>query len=171
MQGYSRCAFWTVPMVLALALGFDPNCTLAAGRVDFQLATLDGDAFVKISDFPDRVVLINVWGTDCPPCAKETPLLNAQSQIYTNVQFLGIGTDDRISSLRFVSRFHVGYPQLRSPKDPDGLLRQLGDLRGALPFTVVLDSKHRICASRLGAVDADWIADAVKQCSSNRPPG
>jgi len=134
--------------------------------MEFELATLDGSAFIKLDDFANRPILINVWGTECPPCVKETPLLNAQSQIYKNVQFLGIGTDDRISSLRFANRFHVRYPELQAPKNPSGLLRKLGDTVGALPFTVVLDTEHRICASRLGGVDADWIASAVKQCSS-----
>lgn len=147
---------------LASALAF------AAGtdKMEFELATLDGSAFVKLDDFAHRAILINVWGAECPPCIKETPLLNAQSQAHPDVQFLGIGTDDRISSSRFVSRLHVRYPQLQAPKDPGGLLRRLGDLHGALPFTVVLDAEHRICASRLGAVDAEWIGAAIGKCTA-----
>jgi thiol-disulfide isomerase/thioredoxin len=143
-----------------------PTLAVAADRMEFELATLSGSDFVKLDDFVNRAILINVWRTECPPCVKETPLLNAQSQIYTSVQFLGIGTDDRISSLRFANRFHVHYPQLQAPKDPSGLLRRLGDLHGALPFTLVLDTEHRICASRLGEVDAEWIAAAVRKCSA-----
>jgi len=147
-----------------LVNGLAPTA-VAADRLEIELATLNGSAFVKLDDFANRAILINVWGTECPPCVEETPLLNAQSQIYTNVQFLGIGTDDRISSLRFANRFHVRYPELRVPQDPGGLLRRLGDSNGALPFTVVLDTQHRICARRLGAVDAEWIRSAVKACA------
>jgi len=165
---YNRCrslgAFALAGAFLAGA--FAPTPAVAADRLEFELATLNGGEFVKLDDFVNRAILINVWGTDCPPCVKETPLLNAQSQIYTNVQFLGIGTDDRISSLRFANRFHVRYPELRVPQDPGGLLRRLGDSDGALPFTVVLDTQHRICASHLGAVDEEWIADAVHRCSA-----
>ena len=150
---------------VSLASGLVPTVAVAADRMEFELATLDGSAFVKLDDFVNRAILINVWGTECPPCVKETPLLNAQSQIYTNVQFLGIGTDDRVSSLRFASRFQVRYPQLQAPKNPSGLLRRLGDLHGALPFTVVLNPEHRICAQRLGEVDVEWIAAAVSKCS------
>ena len=165
MHGHSRGAGRTVLTVLALASGLDPSHACAAERLEFELATLGGNAFVKIADFPNRAVLINVWGTECPPCIQETPLLSAQSQIYTNVQFLGIATDDRISSLRFATRFHVRYPQLQAPKNPTGLLRRLGDSKGALPFTVVLDAEHRICASHLGEVDAEWIRSAMKACT------
>jgi len=162
---------WILLTMLALALGFAPSRAPAAESLEFTLATLDGHAFVRLSDFLNRLVLINVWGTECPPCMKETPLLNAQSKIYTNVQFLGIGTDDRISSLLFASRFHVSYPQLQAPKDPNGLLRELGDLHGALPFTVMLDTQHQICARRMGEVDAQWIATAVRDCTAEAQPG
>jgi len=165
-RGFLKVAGLIVLVALALASGFAPSRASAADSLEFKLATLDGHAFVKLSEFPHRPVLINVWGTECPPCMKETPLLNAQSQIYTNVQFLGIGTDDRISSLLFARRYHVSYPQLQAPKDPNGLLRKLGDPHGALPFTVVLDTQHRICAQRMGEVDAQWIAAAVHECTA-----
>jgi len=155
----------TVLAVLALASGSAPGGVLGADSLEFQLPTLSGSAFVKVADFPNRVVLINVWGTECPPCVRETPLLDAQAQLYGNVQFLGIATDDRIASLRFTARFHVRYPQLQAPSNPSGLLRRLGDPHGALPFTVVLDRRHRICAQRLGEVDARWIATAVHECT------
>ncbi|HUO11693.1 MAG TPA: TlpA disulfide reductase family protein [Caulobacteraceae bacterium] len=148
-----------------LGSGFAPAA--AADRMEFELPTLNGGNFIKLDDFAGRPVLINVWGTECPPCIIETPLLSAQSQIYKNVQFLGVGTDERMASLIFVNRHHVQYPQLQAPTNPSGLLRRLGDLDGALPFTVVLDTRHRICASRRGAVDADWIGNAVRKCEAD----
>jgi len=166
MKEHSTVVSRTALMMLALASGLVPSRASAADPLEFQLATLDGRAFVRIADFPNRAVLINIWGTECPSCVEETPLLSAQSRIYTNVQFIGIATDDRISSLRFASRFHVRYPQLQAPVNPSGLLRRLGDSGGALPFTVVLDSEHRICASRLGEVDAEWISSVVKACAT-----
>lgn len=158
---------WLSALTGALfAVGVAPAVATAANTLKFELATLDGRAFVKLDDFADRAILINLWGTECPPCIQETPLLAAQSHIYSNVQFLGIATDGRIASLRFTSRAHVSYPQLQAPTNPAGLLRRLGDLGGALPFTVVLDKKHRICTSHLGAVDADWIGNAVRMCAA-----
>lgn len=171
MRGRLRVTGWMRLLVLGLALGCNPGRAVAADVLGFTLATLDGHAFVRVSDFPDRPVLINVWGTECPPCMKETPLLNAQSRIYTNVQFLGVGTDDRMSSLLFARRYRVSYPQLQAPANPSGLLRKLGDPHGALPFTVLLDARHRICAQRLGEVDAQWIAAAMHECTDEVPAG
>jgi len=134
--------------------------------MELELATLDGSAFVRLSDFPGRAVLINVWDTECPGCVKETALLNAQARMHPQVQFLGIATGDRRASIRFTSQFQVPYPQLQAPKDPAGLLRRLGDPHQGLPFTLLLDAGHRICASRLGEVDAHWIDVALKKISS-----
>jgi len=159
--------FGALAAVALLGGALAPAPAAAAGRMEFELPTLSGRDFIKLDDFAGRPILINVWGTECPPCIIETPLLTAQSQIYKNVQFLGIGTDERVASLLFVNRFHVQYPQLQAPQDPTGLLRRLGDPDGALPFTVVLDTKHRVCASRHGAVDAGWIATTVRKCAAD----
>lgn len=162
---------WLLALVGGVWLAYaDAAGATSTQPLEFELATLDGARFVKVSDFPDRMVLVNVWGSECPPCVKETPLLNAQSHKYPSVQFLGVGTDDRLMSLRFVDAYRVDYPQLQAPKDPSGLLRRLGDPHGALPFTVLLDKEHRICAQHAGAVDEEWLATAVHVCGADHPP-
>jgi len=39
---------------------------------DFELNDLDGNA-VALGDFEDKVVIVDVWGTWCPPCRAEIP--------------------------------------------------------------------------------------------------
>jgi len=39
---------------------------------DFSLINMDGEE-VKLSDFKGKVVLLNFWGTWCPPCRAEIP--------------------------------------------------------------------------------------------------
>jgi hypothetical protein len=36
---------------------------------------------------------------------------------------------------------------------------------GALPYTVVLNGGHQICATRLGELDAAWLAAAMVDCA------
>lgn len=39
---------------------------------EFVAYTLDGDP-VRLSDYSDKVVLLNIWATWCPPCREEMP--------------------------------------------------------------------------------------------------
>jgi thiol-disulfide isomerase/thioredoxin len=131
----------------------------------FQLPMLDGSRFVQLADFGSRPVVLNFWGSECPPCVKEMPLLFSMSQDYRSVQFLGVAVDDRASAVRFLARLAPAYPQLIASTQPEVLMRRFGNKLGALPFTVVLDAQHRVCVSRLGEVDAPWLSGALAGCA------
>lgn len=148
-------------------------CVVAAPEVaqagpasmTLELPMLDGSAFIRLADFSGQPVLLNFWGSECPPCIKEMPLLIAESKRYSAVRFLGIAVDDRASAIQFLSRQPAGYPQLIVPKAPEALMRRFGNTLGALPYTVVLNVQHQMCASHLGEVDVLWIAAAISACS------
>lgn len=44
---------------------------------DFQLVDLDGKVH-KLSDYRGKAVMLNVWGTWCPPCKEEMPDMQQQ---------------------------------------------------------------------------------------------
>ena len=47
---------------------------------DFKLATISGEEF-HLSDFEGKVIMLNFWGTWCPPYRKEIPdLVNLQAK-------------------------------------------------------------------------------------------
>jgi thiol-disulfide isomerase/thioredoxin len=115
--------------------------------------TLDGKQ-VSLSDFKGRVVVLNVWGSWCPPCRKEAPDLAAASRALRSdrVAFLGINNRDYdpAPARAYVRRFGVPYPSIY---DPDGA--QLLGFRGTMPlssfpWTVVIDKQGRVAARVLG---------------------
>jgi thiol-disulfide isomerase/thioredoxin len=134
--------------------------------MSLELPTLDGTAFVRLDDYTGKPVLLNFWGSECPPCVKELPLLFAQAPRHAGMAFLGIAVDQRSAASRFLARQQPSYPQLVAPAQPEVLLRRFGNKAGALPFTVVVDAQRRVCASRLGEVDAAWIAAAAQACGA-----
>lgn len=141
-----------------------------AAPLSFELPLLDGSQFVQLADFAGRPVLLNFWGSDCPPCVKELPVLFAQAARHPGVQFLGIAVDQRANAARFLARLQPSYPQLIAATQPEVLMRRFGNKAGALPYTLVLDARHQPCATRLGEVDAAWIAAAVQACAAPGNP-
>lgn len=141
------------------ALGASPAMSL-------ELPRLDGTAFVRLDDHAGRPVLLNFWGSECGPCVAEMPLLFAEAARHPGLQFLGIAVDQRAAAARFLAGLKPTYPQLIASTQPEVLMRRFGNRTGALPFTVVVNARHVLCASRLGAVDADWIAAAAQACGA-----
>ncbi len=147
------------------------GCAAAAANASpevmaFELPRLDASRFVTLNEFSGRPVLVNFWGSDCPPCVHEMPLLDAQRQQHPALQFIGVAVDERNQALAFVQRHPVGLLQLLAPLQPEALLRRFGNRLGVLPYTVVLDAGHRICKAQAGEIDAAWIDTAVHACAN-----
>lgn len=117
--------------------------------------TLEGRQ-LSLNDYRGQVVVLNVWGSWCPPCRKEAPLLReaALELGKDDVAFVGINTRDasQDQGLAFQRRYRVPYPSLF---DPTGrtLLAFAGTLNpSAIPSTVVIDERGRVAASILGEI-------------------
>ncbi|MET0837913.1 MAG: TlpA disulfide reductase family protein [Marmoricola sp.] len=136
--------------------------------------TLDGKE-VSLDDYAGKVVVLNVWGSWCPPCRKEAPTLVAASRELAKdgVVFLGVNTKDssRDLGLAFERRYDVSYDSLFDPSGRN-LLAFYGTLNpSAIPSTVVIDQEGRVAASILGEVPSrqtlvDLVHDVADGTSS-----
>ena len=132
--------------------------------VDLRGTTLDGTPF-DLASLRGSTVVLNVWGSWCPPCRKEAPDLQAASVALKakHVEFVGINTrdPDPAQALAFEKTFGVTYP---SVVDQGGEL--LLDLRGAvapqaIPSTLVIDAQGRIAARISSSTTKDTVIDLV----------
>lgn len=128
--------------------------------------TLDGDD-LSLEQYAGKVIVLNVWGSWCPPCRKEARLLASASRTLAKegVVFVGVNTKDSSpeQGLAFERRYDVPYPSFF---DPSGrtLLAFHGTLNpSAIPSTVVLDQQGRVAASILGEVPSEQtLVDLVR---------
>ena len=125
--------------------------------------TLDGGTF-DVRDHRGEVVVVNVWGSWCPPCIAEAPELQKtwESVQGKGVTFVGIDVKDNdAAALAHEKRFGVTYPSIR-----DGAGRLLVSMRGtlppqAVPSTLVLDRRGRVAARVLGQLPAGALRGLV----------
>lgn len=126
--------------------------------------TLTGSS-LDLASYRGQVVVLNVWGSWCPPCRKEAPDLvrAAEALAPKKVAFVGLNTrdPDPEPARAFVRTFDVPYP---SVYDPNG--EQLLGFRetlpaNAIPSTLVIDAQGRVAARVLGPVDDKTLGHLV----------
>lgn len=119
----------------------------------------------SLSDYRGKVVVVNVWGSWCPPCRAEAPTLAraARDLSKKGVVFLGINSrnPEQAGPQAFERRYKIPYDSIY---DPDGqtLLAFHGTLApNSIPSTVVIDKQGRVAASVIGKVTRTTLEDIV----------
>jgi thiol-disulfide isomerase/thioredoxin len=127
----------------------------------------DFDGRVRTLPEPGRAVLVNYWASWCGPCRDELPLLSAfaAEQAGNGVQVVGIALEEPEPARAFLATVPVAFPTAwEAPGFEDSSVR-LGNARGVLPYSVLIDAQSRIRARRIGAfTDAEdlraWVDGA-----------
>ena len=121
---------------------------------DFTGTSLTG-ATIKLSSYRGKTVVLNFWGSWCPPCREEAPTLAVLDQQYGSkgVAFLGDDVGDTPSNaLAFTRSVGITYPSIN---DPGYLVvQQLSQAAPVsdTPTTVVIDKTGHVAGMVLGAV-------------------
>ena len=130
---------------------------------EFGGPLLGGGQF-ELADAVGDVVVLNVWGSWCPPCRKEARDLQAVSDALGDqgVRFVGINVrDNETDARRFEQEFGVTYP---SVVDENGsrLLAFRDTLPPtSIPSTLVVDREGMVAASVIGPITEASLRDLV----------
>jgi peroxiredoxin len=132
--------------------------------VDFTAKTSDGDT-VSSKALRGKVVVLNFWYASCPPCRAEAKYLNTVQQQYQgkDVQFIGVNVRDQAATAAAFERtFGVDYPTVLDADKGTMQLALSGQIApNAVPATIVLDTKGRVAARVLGAIDGTSILNTL----------
>ncbi len=117
-----------------------------------QLPDLDGGTVELPTTYAGRPMLINFWASWCGPCIEEMPELDrfSASQGGNGVQVVGIALDNAADVRKFLQRVPVAYPILLDRPGPRDSGVQLGNSKGVLPFTALVDADGRLVKQKIG---------------------
>lgn len=144
-----------LPIVLILALGVflaissgPSGGTIGARAPSFELRDTDG-ALVRLSDFQGRPVIVNFWGSGCPPCVEEFPLLLRAESDHAAEGLAVIGIvfrDSQTAARDFMERMGADWPALM---DPEERVARQYEIFG-VPETFFIDRSGTIIARQIG---------------------
>ena len=114
-----------------------------------------------IQELRGTPIVVNFWGSWCPPCEAEAPdLAEVSSQYRGDVQFLGVDIlDERRPARDFILRHDWQYP---SVFDPTGAIRDgLGYV--GQPITLIYDRRGDLAFEWNGVVTAELLRRELRK--------
>lgn len=136
-----------------------PRPANAVKAPDFTLMSLDGE-LKSLSEMSGKVVLLNFWGTWCPPCRREIPDFIRMYEKYQSrgLEIVGItlssGTKDQINA--FASQWGLNYTVLTDINAAEtqqvtiDYSRATGHPINGIPTTFLIDRDGYIRKSYVG---------------------
>ena len=123
---------------------------------DFTLRNLNGN-LEGLSEFKDKVIILNFWATWCAPCLEEMPAFEKLYRRYRSqgltVIAVSLDKGDKSKVEKFVDEHSLTFPVLL---DLDGIAERIYP-SFTIPFTYVIDKRGRIAARVDGA--KNWLSN------------
>ena len=119
---------------------------------EFSGKTLAG-APLSFAAYRGKVVVLNFWGSWCPPCRSEGPTLAALSARYSpaGVSFIGVDVEDTtVNAEAFDQSFGITYPSLNDPGESVAQVISSVVPVSATPQTLVIDRSGHVAGAIFG---------------------
>jgi thiol-disulfide isomerase/thioredoxin len=159
--GLLASRWWFGPPTTDAAPAAAGEVALGERRPALRLPGLDG-RLQDLAQFDGRPLLINYWATWCPPCIEELPrLVDLHARRADDgVAVLAIALEHDAAAVGAWLREHaIELPVWVETPGPGDSSARLGNRRGVLPFSVLLDADGRLVRRKAGLLSAAELAE------------
>jgi thiol-disulfide isomerase/thioredoxin len=160
-----RLNFLFVDLLVGLFFGLFSALTVAdeapspAALFAATLPNADNRA-VALAGYRGKPLIVNFWARWCPPCRAEIPeLIDFRAAHRGQIEVLGIGIEDDARAVKeFAKVYAINYPLFVAGEQGIPLMKELGNTRGGLPYTVFIDRQGQIVGKKTGQIKAADLA-------------
>jgi thiol-disulfide isomerase/thioredoxin len=148
------------------------NLVTSSGKILEITATANG---WKFQGLDGKVILLDFFGTWCPPCKAEIPHLNnVRKKMEGKFEIIGIdigSRDGRVTPqdklLAFIKEFNIKYPVTTSG-DNGKLFSAVSGLNrgGSIPFMILFDTKGQYVTHYVGMVPEEMLQSDINKALS-----
>ncbi len=131
----------------------------------------------EFKGYQGKVILVDFFGTWCPPCKAEIPHLNnIRKELNGKFEIIGIDIGQRDGSITtptelkdFIAEFDIKYP-ITTGGDNGQLFGAVSELnkRGSIPFMLLFDTKGTYVTHYIGMVPEEMIMSDIKKALATK---
>ena len=110
------------------------------------------DKPVALERYRGKPLIVNFWARWCGPCRVEIPELIAIRRANKGkLEVLGIGIEDKADAAKeFAKAYEMDYPVFVARDKGIPLMQALGNTKGGLPFTIIIDRSGQVVQKKMG---------------------
>ena len=171
----------TNKIIVLVSLLFITSFLEASNKIEFDLITstakslkvsIDNNNKWHFEGIKNKVVIVDFFGTWCPPCKASIPHLNSMRENYKNdFEIIGVdiglrrGGENTLKALNdFIKEYKIKYP-VTLGKDNNKLLSAVGKLNpnGSIPFMLLFSKDGQFLQYYLGMQPEELIKSNIEQ--------
>ena len=143
--------------------------TISATTIDGKTFTFKGaKAGLEMPDnLKGKVVIVEFWGTHCPPCLMSIPhYIDLTKKYKGKAEMLAVEVQmtPKAQLVQFVKQKGINY-NVFTQADNQDFVRYLGTRagwRGAIPYLLIFDTNGEVLAIKRGMVSEQYVEGVIK---------